>query len=217
MSFAERAAIEGLLAQLRPKVAIELGTAQGGSLERIAAYSEEVHTFDLVDPPFDRSLFPNAHFHVGDSHELLPATLETLSRAGRTIQFVLVDGDHSAEGVKQDIEDLLRSESIARTLIVAHDSMNETVRKGLEGVPFEIYPKVAYVDLDFIAGYMFREAGLAHQLWGGLGLVAVDARRKAYFSEPIRQRRYYEMFPLMLAIRDLMREQEGAPAKLPDR
>jgi Methyltransferase domain len=214
MAFGERAALEGLLAQLRPKLAVELGTAHGGSLQRIAAYSEEVHTFDLVDPPIDRTDFPNVYFHVGDSHQLLPATLEALGADGRMIDFVLVDGDHSAEGVKQDVEDLLRSESIGRTLILAHDTMNETVREGLERVPFEAYPKVAYVDLDFVAGYMFREVGLAHELWGGLGLVVVDARRKAYFSEPIRQSRYYEMFPLMSAIRDLVLEQEGPPEEI---
>ena len=48
MTFGERAAIEGILAQLRPRVAIEIGTAEGGSLERIAHYSERVHSFDLV-------------------------------------------------------------------------------------------------------------------------------------------------------------------------
>ena len=50
MTFGERAAIEGMLAQLRPRVAIEIGTAEGGSLERIAYYSERVHSFDIVRP-----------------------------------------------------------------------------------------------------------------------------------------------------------------------
>ena len=50
MSFGERAAIEGVLAQLRPQLAIEIGTAEGGSLERIAAHSERVISFDLVEP-----------------------------------------------------------------------------------------------------------------------------------------------------------------------
>jgi hypothetical protein len=63
MSFGERAALEGILAQLRPRLAIEIGTAEGGSLSRIADYSAEVHSIDLThdelsvelpDPPHAR-------------------------------------------------------------------------------------------------------------------------------------------------------------------
>lgn len=42
MSLGERAAFEGVLAQLRAKLAVEIGTADGGSLERIATYGAEV-------------------------------------------------------------------------------------------------------------------------------------------------------------------------------
>ena len=48
MTFGEQVAIEGVLARLRPSVSIELGTAEGGSLSRIARWSTEVHTFDFV-------------------------------------------------------------------------------------------------------------------------------------------------------------------------
>jgi len=50
MSFGERAALEGILSQLTPDLALELGTAEGGSLERLAHHSAEVHSFDLVAP-----------------------------------------------------------------------------------------------------------------------------------------------------------------------
>jgi hypothetical protein len=36
MRIGERAAVEGLLAQVVPRLAIEIGTAAGGSLDRIA-------------------------------------------------------------------------------------------------------------------------------------------------------------------------------------
>src|SRR4051812_27377118 len=49
MSPGERAAFEGVLAQLQPRLAIEIGTAEGGSLERIAANSADVHAVDLTD------------------------------------------------------------------------------------------------------------------------------------------------------------------------
>jgi hypothetical protein len=204
MSYGERAALEGLLCQLQPELAIEIGTAEGGSLARIAAHSEEVHSFDLVEPdPAVREL-PNVTFHTGDSHVLLPELLARLSEDGRNVDFALVDGDHSAEGVRQDAFDLLDSRATARTMIVLHDTMNETVRAGLERVPWEAYPKVAYVELDFVAGYMFRDPTLLHELWGGLGLVVTDSARGAYFAPGVRQGRYYETFELVREARDAL-------------
>jgi Methyltransferase domain len=208
MSFGERAALEGLLSQLQPQLAIEIGTAEGGSLARVAAHSAEVHSFDLVEPqPAAREL-PNVTFHTGDSHKLLPELLARLDDEGRNVDFVLVDGDHSADGVRQDVEDLLASPAVRRTIIVLHDTMNETVRAGLESVRYETHPKVAYVELDLVAGYMFREPSLLHELWGGLGLVVVDSTRDAYFSEPARQRKYYEAFELVRSARELVVDEE---------
>jgi hypothetical protein len=212
MSFGERAALEGLLSQLEPQLAIEIGTAEGGSLARMATHSREVHSFDLLEPrPAAREL-PNVTFHTGDSHTLLPELLARLTEAGRNVDFVLVDGDHSAEGVCQDVEDLLASPAIGRTLIVVHDTMNESVRAGLESVRYDAYPKVDYVELDFVAGYMFREPSLLHELWGGLGLVIVDAARDAHSSEPARQGRYYETFELVRSARELVVDQEQGSA-----
>jgi hypothetical protein len=110
--------------------------------------------------------------------------------------------------VRQDVEDLLASPAIGRTIIVLHDTMNEAVRAGLESVRYETYPKVAYVELDFVAGYMFREPSLLHELWGGLGLVVVNSTRDAYFSEPVRQGKYYEAFDLVRKARELVVDEE---------
>lgn len=96
MAPGERAAITGLLALARPAVAIELGTAQGGSLRQLAAFSGHVHSFDLapgvLDPP------ANATLHAGDSHVLLPRILGELHEAQTSVGFALVDGDHSPAG-----------------------------------------------------------------------------------------------------------------------
>lgn len=208
MSFGERAALEGLLCQLGPQLAIEIGTAEGGSLARLAAHSAEVHSFDLVEPQPEARNLSNVTFHTGDSHRLLPDLLARLADEGRNVDFVLVDGDHSADGICQDIRDLLNSPAIGQTIIVIHDTMNETVRSGLERVRYAAYPKVAYLELDLVAGYMFREPALLHELWGGLGLVVVDAARGAYFAEGPRQRKYYEAFDLVRGARKLVVDEE---------
>jgi hypothetical protein len=186
MAPGERAAIEGLLAQIEPALAIELGTAQGGSLRCIARYSDEVHTFDL-QPQVVRSLFRNVTFHVGDSHELLPALLDDLARQGRNIDFALVDGDHRATGARQDLEDLLRSPAIRQSTIVMHDTMNEEVRSAFRSIDWADYPHVAYVDLSFTQLDQSR-TGLRER-WGGLGLVLVDASRSSGCRRGVVRRR----------------------------
>ena len=50
MSRGERAAVEGVLAQLQPSLALEIGSAEGACLSRIAAHAAEVHSFDLTPP-----------------------------------------------------------------------------------------------------------------------------------------------------------------------
>ena len=84
MSLGERAALEGVLSALNPSLAIEIGTAEGGSLRRIAAHSAEVHSFDLVEPDPATAAIAHATFHSGDSHALLPAFLAELAEPAGT-------------------------------------------------------------------------------------------------------------------------------------
>lgn len=200
MSFGERAALEAVLTQLKPKLSIEIGTAEGGSLARIAAHSNEVHSFDLVEAqPAAREL-ENVTFHTGDNHVLLPELLKQLEAEGRNVDFALVDGDHSSEGVKRDMEDLLDSPAVGNTTIIMHDSANEVVRAGLEAVDYASYEKAKYVDLDFFAGYVFRRPDILDELWGGLALVVVDAASSASYT---RQAAYFEAGELLRIARDL--------------
>ncbi|MGI8557940.1 MAG: class I SAM-dependent methyltransferase [Solirubrobacteraceae bacterium] len=213
MSFGERAALEGVVSQLRPTLALEIGTAEGGSLRRIAAHSKEVHSFDLVAPSRELARLPNVTFHTGDSHQLLPQVLEGLAAAGRSIEFVLVDGDHSAAGVRRDLEDILRSTSVRGTVVLLHDTMNPDVREGIESVEALSSPKVSLVELDLVPGYLARREPYRLQLWGGLGLVAVDAERPAY-GGAVRDDRFHELFAVLRPTVDLMIELESSGAPL---
>jgi hypothetical protein len=183
MSLLERLAIEALLAHIRPKVAIELGTYRGGSLRRIAAWSEHVHTFDLtlkVDP----SEFPAVSFHVGDSHALLPTVLAELEQRGESVDFVLIDGDHSPDGVRRDVLDVLASSASNSSAIVMHDMGNEAVRRGVESIPFADFSKVAWADLDFVPTQ--RSPHGATEGWGGLGMLLTDGLREGPGAVPPR-------------------------------
>jgi hypothetical protein len=214
MSYGERATVEGIVAHLQPRLSIEIGRATGGSLDRIAHYSDEVHSIDLLPPTEEATRFENVHHHTGDSHELLPELLGRFVEQGRNVDFVLVDGDHSAEGVRRDIDDLLSSRAVADTVILAHDTMNEVVRSGVKSVRYGAYPKVAHVDFDFVPGYLFANGEIRHELWGGLGLIIVDAARPAYGSEGIVMDRHRDPHAALRAARRrvVWRERLGSVA-----
>jgi hypothetical protein len=203
MSWGERAAFEGLLTQRRPRLALEIGTADGAALSRIAGHAGEVHSFDVVAPHLPAERFPNVTFHTGDLHELLPLTLGELAGEGRNVDFVLVDGGHSG-GVRSYIEALLDSPAICDTAILIHDSSNERVREGLDAIHFAAWPKVAFVELDLLAGYMMREVRLRHEIWGGLALVMVDSTRRAYHGGSIVGDRCYPAAELLAAAREIV-------------
>lgn len=172
MSLGERAAIEGILQRLRPRLAVEIGTAEGWSLRQIAAHADEVHSFDFDEPALETP--PNARIHTGDSHEHLPQVLAELAAERRNVDFALVDGDHTADGVRRDVEDLLNSPAVSRTLILAHDTASETVRAGLTAIAYGDWPKINWVDLDFLPGFLFRDPAHELEIWGGLAMVIVD-------------------------------------------
>jgi Methyltransferase domain len=194
MSFGERAALEGVLAQVRPRLAVEIGTAEGGSLARIAAHSAEAHSIDLTHGPVTAELGEHVHLHTGPSAQLLPGLLREFSSTGRLVDFALVDGDHSFEGVTGDLRALLDSPSTARSVILVHDTMNEEVRAGIESFGLDRCEKIVYYELDFVPGYIYREGTARGSVWGGLGLILCDTTRSAAYSSSPRQWRYHEPY-----------------------
>jgi cephalosporin hydroxylase len=201
MSFGERAAFEGILTQLRPELSIEIGTAEGGSLQRIAAYSKEVHSIDisheyLLDSPGD-----HVRLHTGPSSEVLPQLLAEFASEGRGVDFALVDGDHSSEGAAGDLRTLLESPATGRCVILVHDMMNEEVRGGVESVGLDDYEKVVYYELDFVPGYVFRQGAARDDAWGGIALILCDTRRSAGYTSSVRQQRYYSPFDVIHGLR----------------
>jgi hypothetical protein len=181
MQHGERFALDGLLAQLRPGLAIEVGTFEGGSLRRIAAYAEHVHAFD-VDPKVAElaAEFDNVTFHIGDSAQLLPRVLAGFERDGLQVDFALVDGAHTREAVRADGAALLATSACRQTVIVFHDSAHADVRAGLEDLALPDHPKVALALLDCVPGYLVHahaDPELVGQAFNGLALVVCDAER----------------------------------------
>jgi hypothetical protein len=96
----------------------------------------------------------NATFHTGHCHALPPELLRELAEKQENVDSVLVDGDHSADGVERDMRDLIGSRAVSRKIILAHDTMNDEVRAGLQRIDFAAERSVVFAVLDFISGHL---------------------------------------------------------------
>jgi hypothetical protein len=113
----------------------------------------------------------NVSFLTGRSREILPPLLNALEAAALSPEFVLIDGDHSREGVQTDIECLLDFVPRRTCVILLHDSINPGCRSGMLAARWARSPYVHYVDLDFVPGRMIENGGSSSgECWGGLGM-----------------------------------------------
>lgn len=176
MAGGERAALEGVLAQLAPALSITVSREQEMSLDRVATHSREVHAFVAA-----RSAKPSANVtvHAGDPTASLPGVLADLADAERVVDFVLVVGRGHADSARAVVEHLLNSPAVADTVILIQDTADTAVRASLGDIPYAAWPKLAHVNLDFVPGAVLEDET------PGLGLLVVNAARKAYFAEAV--------------------------------
>ena len=148
--------IRALLDVLRadpPATIIEIGTAKGGTLflfTRVAAPDALLISMDLPTPKNPRygggNYAPRAPLYRACARErqkivFLPAdshastTLERVVRelAGRSVDFLFIDGDHAAEGVRRDYE--LYAPLVAPGGLIAFHDIVDGPEDAVGGVP----------------------------------------------------------------------------------
>ena len=195
MSPSEQAAMVLLLQNLKPSVAIEIGTKFGGSLQVLARFSEKVYSLD-IDPEVERRLagrYPNVEFVIGPSNETLPPLLKRLQTEGVNLGFILVDGDHTSKGVETDINNVLQFKPRHPLYVVMHDSFSPDCRRGLFRAQWERNPHVRVVEIDFVTGTVNPSPEFRGQLWGGLALaILLPEPRATRFEVSARAQMTYE-------------------------
>ena len=209
MDYCERAALIAVLQNLRPTISIEIGTYAGGSLAVLSRFSQTVVSLD-VDPLSSQYLagrFRNVSYIVGDSKRELPQVLRKVEHEQSGPMFVLVDGDHSREGVLADLNNILLFTPRYPTVVMAHDSFNPSVRQGMLQARWVDNPHVHLVEIDFQHGYLFEMA--TGEMWGGLALaVLLPEKRKGELAVSQRHELAFRILQAQLSDKQhLFREQ----------
>jgi len=164
-----------ILAKVKPKIVIEIGTASGGSLFLFSHVASEDATIISVDLPgglgYPKWRIPlyKAFGSVNQKIHLIKANShnqETLNEVksilnGRKVDFFFIDGDHSYKGVKKDFE--MYSPLVKEGGIIAfHDIVIGTPETGCEVSKFwqEIKRRYDYIEI-------IKDQD---QEWGGIGI-----------------------------------------------
>ena len=156
-----------ILYKLKPENILEIGTANGGTLFLLCQVSSPHATIlsvDLPDGPYGGDLYPRwkeSFYNTfakekqklslirKDSHD--PKTLDTVKELfdGNKIDFLLIDGDHSYEGVKKDFE--IYSRFVKEGGIIAFHDITPGSKKSVGGVPeFWEQIKSKYLSIEIV-------------------------------------------------------------------
>lgn len=177
MTFAEKFAMIGILERLRPKLALEIGTLNGGSLSVISKYAGRVISIDPNPEVRERleGQFRNVNFITESSQKALPGLIEKLNREALDLGFVLIDGDHTEAGVRRDILDVLAYRPRSPLWILMHDSFNPDCRRAMKSIDWEANPHVHWINYDFIPGFLSNLPGWEDQMWCGFALALLKS------------------------------------------
>ena len=188
MSESEKAGLLAILVTLKPQLALEIGTYKGGSLSLIRQHAKKVISIDIdqaVAATF--GWMDNVKFLTGDSKQILPLLMSEFEAKAITPEFILVDGDHSSESVKTDLENILRMNPRNPCFILMHDMGNKKCRSGADNIEWDKYNHVHHVDLDFVPGRLVENGSTFDgQVWGGLGLVVLLPNKRTNALERVR-------------------------------
>lgn len=170
-----------ILSKRKPKVVLEIGTANGGTLflfSRVVSEDAIIISVDLPGgkfgggypdwkvPLYEAFALPTQHLHLirANSHD--PKTLKIVKEIlnGRKVDFLFIDGDYSYEGVKTDFE--MYSSLVKRGGIIAfHD------------IVYHPYDPDCQVDKfwnEVKDKYNFKEIiSSEKQTWAGIGILEV--------------------------------------------
>lgn len=172
----ERLLLFAMITGALPTRVLEIGSCEGGSALIMRRALDPKAMLVCIDPRPRWSedtrgeLGPRTHLITGSS----PASLDEAMRlAGGRFQFALVDGDHSAGGVREDLRGLASCLEPG-ALVLLHDAHYWRVREGIDTF---LQQERRFVDVGLVSVEPTPE-GRDEQghavVWGGLRLLRFD-------------------------------------------
>ncbi|HWF40000.1 MAG TPA: FkbM family methyltransferase [Candidatus Acidoferrales bacterium] len=172
MTMSERVLLYGLIAGLRPRRCLEIGTFKGGSALIITAALDDLGEGKLacVDP--EPKVLPEHWASIAHRATLFaapsPAILPEAARAvGGKFDFALIDGDHTTQGVLRDIEGTLPLLG-DHAYLLFHDAHNAETAEGIDRAVRN--PQNGLVDAGILSTEKTPDA-VPGVFWGGLRLL----------------------------------------------
>jgi hypothetical protein len=99
----------------------------------------------------------------------LPSALRFGSKSSEPVDFVLIDVDHSTDGVRLDINELLSVSPSCDIVVLMHDALNPDCRAGILSANWRLFSHVDEVEIDSISGVYHQQAydtAAALTMWG---------------------------------------------------
>lgn len=187
----ERIVFQTIVERLRPRKSLEIGSRNGGSLQILKRFSQNVVCVDIDEtlPTRLGSAFGCVDFVLGDSRDTLPKLMKDMEANNDLPDFVHIDGDHTTDGARRDLQNILNVKPNNRMIVLMHDTFNPDVRVGIKSIDFGKVAYLQYVDLDFMTGILHSREPVMKEMWGGFSLFILDAELR---SDPIQVNNYLE-------------------------
>jgi predicted O-methyltransferase YrrM len=145
------------------KIAVEIGSYDGGCLYAYKEIFEQVFSIDLEE----RSGLEGVCYIIEDSQEAFPVLKDGIGGKNTKIDFLMIDGDHSYEGVKADFN--LYHKLVRKGGIIAfHDILDTQLHRELF-CRVDLFWDEINKDERFEAYEIIDGDGA----WGGIGILVV--------------------------------------------
>lgn len=145
------------------KIAVEIGSYDGGCLYAYKEIFEEVYSIDLEE----RSGLEGVTYIIEDSQKAFPVLKEVIGGKNTKIDFLMIDGDHSYKGVKADF-DLYHKLVRKGGIIAFHDILDTPLHRELF-CRVDLFWDEINKDERFEAYEIIDGDGA----WGGIGILVV--------------------------------------------
>jgi cephalosporin hydroxylase len=164
-----------LVNRMKPKIILEIGTANGGTLFLLSRLSTENATIISVSLPvnpyieginykptlFFKSFSPNTqHMNIikGNSHQKKVLNKVKKILKGRKIDLLFIDGDHTYNGVKQDFQ--MYSPMVKKGGIIAFHDIVEVPEDNVEVNKFWNEIKTEYEHREIVEDWEQGNCGI---------------------------------------------------------